>query len=118
MGDALDTVRSIRSDLGHDSDHLGVRGGTSFVVRGAIDTAVADLAELGRLTSAVVDELHRRAALCDQYTAAIRQYEHDHRRWVDAVQRYRATADTDHPVRWPGAEPVPPGVPFPGAVRG
>ena len=118
LANALDTVRAVRSDLVRDRDDLGVRGGSTHLVRWTIGAAVDDLELLGRLVTAVVDELHRRAAACDQFTAALRRYESSHRGWSAAVREYRATAGTDHPARWPGPEPRPPVSPFPGAVAG
>lgn len=116
--DTLDTIRVVRSDLLGDRDHLGVRGGTTRFVTWAVDASLAGLEELGRIVTAIVEELHRRAAICDQYTADLQRYDDAHRRWVVAVQRYRARIDTDHPTRWPGSEPLPPAMPFPGAVAG
>jgi hypothetical protein len=118
LTDTLDTLRNVRAELLHDRDDLGVRGGTTHVVRWALDAAVADVDEVGRLGTALVDELHRRAALCDQYTADLARYDDAHRQWTADVRRYRLTADTEHPTRWPGAEPRPPAGPFPGAVAG
>jgi hypothetical protein len=115
---ALDTVRAVRSELVRDRDDLGVRGGTTHLVRWSIGASVDDLDLLGRLVFAVVDELHRRAAACDRFTAAVQQYEHAHRRWTAAVREHRVTADSDHPARWPGPEPHRPVSPFPGAVAG
>ena len=118
LTDLLDTIRAVRSDLLHDRDDLGVRGGTARFVTWAIDATVTGFEELGRIAAALVDELHRRAALCDQYTADLQRYDVDHRRWEVAVERYRARLDTDQPTRWPGSEPVPPAAPFAGAVAG
>ena len=118
LTDLLDTLRVVRSDLVRDRDDLGVRGGTTRFVTWAIDATVTGFEELGRTAAAIVDELHRRAALCDQYTADLQRYDHTHRRWTVAVQRYHARVDTDHPTPWPGVEPLPPAVPFPGALAG
>ena len=118
LTDLLDTIRVVRSDLLHDRDDLGVRGGTTRLVTWAVDAAVTGCEELGRIGAAIVDELHRRATLCDQYTADLQRYDDAHRRWVIAVERYRARIDTDHPTPWPGAEPLPPAAPFAGAVGG
>lgn len=112
----LDTVSSVRTGILRDRDDLGVRGGTTWLVVGTIDATTADLDELGRHVTALVDELHRRAALCDQYTADLQRYADAHRRWETAVHRWR-TADDDE-RRWPGPEPVPPVAPFTGAVAG
>lgn len=112
----LDTVGNIRTGLRRDRDDVGVHGGSTWIVVGAIDASVTDLDELGRQLTALVDELHRRAALCDQYTADLQRYEDAHRRWELAVHRWR-TADDDG-RRWPGPEPVAPAVPFAGAVAG
>lgn len=118
LTDLLDALRPVRADVERDRDDLGVRGGTSYLVRWSLDAVAGDLDELGRLTTAVVDELHRRAMLCDQFTADLRRFDDAHHRWTAAVHRYRATADTDEPARWPGPEPHPPAAPFAGAVAG
>ena len=118
LADSLEPLRVVRVDVARDWDDLGYRGGASFLVRDWLDDAVADVDELARLVTAVADELQRRAALCDQYTADVRRHADARRRWSDAVDRYRAAADTDRPVRWPGPEPEPPALPFPGAEAG
>lgn len=112
----IDTARSVRADLHRDRDDLGVRGGGISVAGPAVDASITGLDELARLVTALVDELHRRASLCDQYTADLQRYGEAHRRWVVAARQYRARLDTDHPTQWPGPEPLPPAAPFPGAV--
>ena len=118
LTDLLDSARSVRAQIVHDRDDVGLRGGPSMVVGWALDASVADLDVLGRLGSHLVDELHRRAGLCDEYTAALQRHTDAHRRWVAALDRYRATAAGDHPSPWPGPEPLPPVAPFPGATAG
>lgn len=118
LTDLLDSARSARAQIVHDRDDLGVRGGSALVVGWALDASTADLDELGRLGALLVDELHRRAGLCDQYTSALQRHAETHRRWLAAVGRYRATVAAGHPSPWPGPEPLPPVAPFPGAVAG
>lgn len=114
----LDTIRVVRAEIVHDRDDIGVRGGTALLVGWMLDAAVTELEQLGRHANHVVDELHRRAGLCEQFTASVQRYEEVHRRWLAAMQRYRATAGAPDPAPWPGHEPVPPAPPFPGAVAG
>lgn len=115
---ALETVSVVRNELVRESDDVGVRGGTALVVHWSLDASADDLDLLGRLVSAVVDELHRRAAACEQYTLAFDHYERAHRRWAVAVREYRTSSGSDRPGLWPGPEPQPPAVPFAGAVAG
>ena len=118
LTDLLDSARNVRARIVHDRDDVGIRGGPSMVVGWAFDAAVADLDQLGRVGASLFDELHRRAGLCDQYTAALQRHTDAHRRWVAALDRYRATVATDHPAPWPGPEPLPPVAPFRGAEAG
>ena len=118
LADTIETIRAVRSDVLSDRDDLGTRGGSVRVVSWAIAASVTGLEDLGRLVAAIIDELHRRAALCDQYTAELQRHAAAHRRWVAAVGEYRTRVDTDHPTRWPGPEPTAPAAPFPGATAG
>lgn len=118
LGRTLDDLADMRAALARDRDGHGVRSGTGHVIDWAIAAAVTHVDELGRLTTSLVEELRRRAALCDQYGADLQRYEDAHARWRAAIHRYRDTTGTGHAAPWPGPAPVPPAAPFPGAVPG
>ena len=94
----------------------GVTGGS---VATSIDTAyaasIANTSALAGKCVAIVDELNRRARLCDQYTADMQSYERRFSTWSDRRLRYFQALDDGNPVAWPGPAPAPPPPPFPGA---
>jgi hypothetical protein len=118
LSDMIETIRAVRSDVLSDRDDLGVTSESIRIVNWVVGAAITELEALGGIVAFIVNELHWRAALCDQYTAALQRYDEAHRRWATAVQQYRIRFDTDRPARWPGPEPVPPAAPFPWAVAG
>jgi hypothetical protein len=99
--------------------HLGFDGGVvAPLVHRAFEATHANVTHVGRHVAALIDELHRRAALCEQFTDDWRRYESRHARWVTELRRWRDTQGQLVQAPWPGPEPVPPTPPFPGAAVG
>jgi hypothetical protein len=119
VGHAIDALVAVRAGLDADRSDIGIRGGpVAGLVDRAIGVSLTNLDHLHRRCSALIDELHRRAALCDQYTIDLRRYHDAHRSWANAVDRYHSARAEHRRARWPGDEPVPPAPPFAGAEAG
>lgn len=114
----LEALGAVRWELDRGRHEIGVRGGTALLVESTMAVAVRDLDELARHLTAAVEELRRRAALCDEYTVEVRRHAERVRRWRAAVLRHRATVGTPHPEPWPGPPPPEPIPPFDGAGVG
>jgi hypothetical protein len=116
---AIAAVGGVCAGLATDRTDPGLRGGPiEALIDRAFAASLANLDQVQRCGVALVDELHRRAALCDQYSADVQRFQERHRTWSKAVIRYeRAIADHQR-ARWPGNEPRPPAPPFAGAEVG
>lgn len=113
---ALSGVCAAIDDCDRD---LGFDGGVvAPLVHRALVATHANVTHVGRHVAAVIDELHRRAALCDRFTEEWRRYESRHASWAAQYRRWRDTHDEVAQASWPGPEPLPPTPPFPGAVVG
>ncbi len=97
----------------------GLSGGR---IADAVDTtlaaSVANTSELARRCDAVVEELRRRARLCEQFTVEMSAYERSHGRWAARRRQYYEALGSGGTASWPGPFPTRPTPPFPGAEAG
>ena len=116
---AIAAVGGISAGLSADRADPGLGGGPiAALIDRSLGVSLANLDHVQRCCAALIDELHRRAALCDQYAVDVQQFHERHRTWSEAVAGYeRALADHQR-ARWPGDEPQPPTPPFAGAEVG
>ena len=116
---AAAAVGGIAAALATHRTDPGLCGGPiAPLIDRAFGVSLANLDHVQRCCAALVDELHRRAALCDQYTADMQRFEERHRTWSNAVVRYERALAAHQRARSPGAEPRSPTPPFAGAEAG
>jgi hypothetical protein len=116
---AIAAISGVRAQLSTDRADPGLRGGPlAALIDRSFGVALANLDHVHRCCAALIDELHRRAALCDQYAEEMQRFYEQHRSWSKAVARYERALDDLQRARRPGAEPQPPAPPFAGAEVG
>jgi hypothetical protein len=112
-------VGGVCSGLSTDRADPGLRGGpVAALIDRSLGATLANLDHVRRCGAALVDELHRRAALCEQYSADMQRFHERHRTWSRAVIRYERAVAGHQRARWPGDEPQSPAPPFAGAEVG
>ncbi len=104
------------SELGRHCDRLvestGIVGPVQRVIEILGSHAQVHARSTGAIAVDLIDELHRRAAVCDHFDAEMRTWRRAHDRWVHDVRHYRQATSAGISAHWPGPEPTPPPRPF------
>lgn len=111
----LETLPSVVRAIEAGRDDPGFSGSTvADAVPAALASTIERLGDVRSSCSDLIDVLEHRAALCDAYTEAYREWERRHARWSDDVFLLTTGAGGVSA----GPEPVAPTPPFPGATVG
>lgn len=114
-----DDLTVLRSDMSAVETDPGAAGSPYADALAAVAlNQGADIDQLGAEFDNVIHELDRRADLCEQYTADMRQWRDRHDHWNREIIDYRNQRDRGLPGMWPGTAPVEPTRPFPAAEEG
>jgi|GEM_PF-2353397 len=113
LSDSLSTMGRILDDYDTDFGFSGSQ--IADTVRAAIRAGRNNASGTGKLVSPLIEELNRRAVLCDQFTSDMNAYRRDHPAWVQRDASYRAQLARGEIGNPPGREPQRPTAPFDGA---
>ena len=116
---SMESIATMARILDLHRDDFGFSG-TSIAdtVQRGIIAGATNAGRAGASCAQLVGELHRRAALCDQYTADLTDYRSRVATWNQDLEDWEASSSRGGSARHPGSRPHRPPRPFEGALPG
>lgn len=116
---SMDSIAAMSRILDRRRDDFGFSG-TSIAgtVQRGIVAGSANASRAAGVCEQLAAELHRRAALCDQYTVDVAAYRNRLSDWTHAYADWEASTSRGGSAHYPGARPQRPPRPFEGAQSG
>lgn len=115
----LEILTTMRRHIDDARGDVGLNGGSdALLIDRSLVGSTLNVDRFGQLVDGVIDELERRARLCDVYTQDLADWEVRYRQWTSRRTAYFVALDAGETAPAPGLAPVEPLPPFEGAEAG